>query len=86
MKKIKFTMGFQGSETRNRFYERGVEYEVEDSLADLMVKDERAVFVIEEKPVVIEADVPVSPPQDYEIDEPELKPRKRNRKHETIDN
>lgn len=90
MKKVKFTMDFQGSETRNRFYEQGVEYELEDALADLMVKDERAFFVVAEKPepLIEPVEQVDGPPNDSQIfgAEFESKPRKRTRKHEATDN
>ena len=46
MKKVKFLQDFQGVETRNVFYEKDVEIVLEDGIADRVVEDGRAVYVI----------------------------------------
>jgi hypothetical protein len=87
MKKIRFVMDFQGSETRNIFYERDTEHIVDDGLAALMVKDERAIYVLDEKPKpIVEPVEKYSPANDFEISGAEYdpKPRKRTRKNEKI--
>lgn len=45
MKKVKMLMDFQGSETKGAFYEKDSEPELEDYIADRLIKDGRAVSV-----------------------------------------
>lgn len=46
MKKVRFLQDFQGRETDNRFFLKDSEPELEDHMADLLVKEGRAEFVL----------------------------------------
>lgn len=46
MKKVKFLKDFQGRETNERFFLKDTEVELEDHMADLLVKEKRAEFVL----------------------------------------
>jgi len=45
MIKVKFLQDFQGKETNEAFYKKDQEAELNDFLADLLVKENRAVYV-----------------------------------------
>jgi len=54
--KVRFIHGFRGRETNERYYEAGEEVEFEQELANLLVRDGRAMLVedaLEVKPRVI---------------------------------
>ena len=46
MKKVKMLMDFQGRETKERFFLKDTEVELEDHMADLLVREKRAEFVL----------------------------------------
>ena len=46
MKKVKFLKDFQGRETNERFFLKDTEVELEDHMADLLVKEKRAEFIV----------------------------------------
>lgn len=86
MKKVKMLMDFQGSETKGVFYLKDSEPELEDFIADRLVKDGRAVLVFDPELTqrIPHAD-PVNEPQFEEaepeapVEVPEL-PKKRGRR------
>ena len=43
--KVRFIHGFRGRETNERYYEAGEEADFEQELADLLVRDGRAMLV-----------------------------------------
>ena len=46
MKKVKFLKDFRGRETNERFFLKDTEVELEDHMADLLVQEKRAEFIV----------------------------------------
>ncbi len=69
--RIKFLQDFQGRETKNIFYVKGQEVELDVEISDLLVRENRAVEVVEH----IEVRQPV-----IEVVEDTPKPTKRGKK------
>lgn len=69
--RIKFLQDFQGRETKNIFYVKGQEVELDVEISDLLVRENRAVEVVEP----IEVRQPV-----IEVVEDTPKPTKRGKK------
>lgn len=46
MKKVRFLQDFQGRETNERFFLKDSEVELEEYMADLLVKEKRAEYVL----------------------------------------
>lgn len=67
MPKVKFLQDFQGAETRNAFYKKDDEVDLPDSMADVLVKDGRAVVLYgsihDSTPQFEKADIPQPEPQ-----------------------
>lgn len=58
MKKVKFLQDFQGRETNERFFLKNTEVELEDHMADLLVKEKRVELVSVPVPVLRDEEVP----------------------------
>jgi len=60
--KVRFIHGFQGRETNELYYEAGQVVEFDSDLAQLLIRDGRAMLV-EEPAVLVEDEPVVAPPK-----------------------
>ena len=81
MKKVRFLQDFQGVETKGLFYSKNKEYELDDSVAERMILDGRAVSVfvhayVDETPQFENASIPPHyTEQVVELPKPTIKKR-----------